>query len=107
MKESHRKGLANYPDPESCMARRKATIEALTGAQAGRVLSCEISVLLQSADGVRCAGRPHHAPRYREWRVNSAQSETPACLDTPRARTGRSQGCPQAGRGPVGEGDEP
>ena len=42
MKESHRKGLANYPDPESCMARRKATIEALTGAQAGRVLSCEI-----------------------------------------------------------------
>ena len=53
MKESHRKGLANYPDPESCVARREATIEALTGAQAGRVLSCEISVLLQSADGVR------------------------------------------------------
>src|SRR5678815_1576384 len=53
MKESHRKGLANHPDPESCMARREAAIEALTGAQAGRVLSCEISVLLQSADGVR------------------------------------------------------
>jgi len=43
MKESHRKGLANHPDPESCGGRRKAPVEALTGAQAGRVLSCEIS----------------------------------------------------------------
>ena len=43
MKESHRKGLANHPDPESCDGSRKAAGEALTGAQAGRVLSCEIS----------------------------------------------------------------
>jgi len=43
MQESHRKGLANRPDPESCGGRRKAAGEALTGAQAGRVLSCEIS----------------------------------------------------------------
>ena len=44
MRESHRKGLANHSDPESCVVRgRKATIEALTGAQAGRVLSCEIN----------------------------------------------------------------
>jgi hypothetical protein len=42
MKESHRKGLANHPDPESCVANRKVAIEALTGAHAGRVLSCEI-----------------------------------------------------------------
>src|SRR5262245_22928992 len=42
MQESHRKGVAIHPDPESCMASRKATIEALTGAHAGRVLSCEI-----------------------------------------------------------------
>jgi hypothetical protein len=28
MKESHRKGIANHPDPESCVARRKAAIEA-------------------------------------------------------------------------------
>ena len=47
MKESHRKSLANYPDPESCMARREASIEALTGAQAGRVLSCEIVYLIR------------------------------------------------------------
>ena len=43
MKESHRKGLANHPDPESCGASRKGIVEALTGAQAGRVLSCEIN----------------------------------------------------------------
>jgi hypothetical protein len=42
MKESHRKGIASHPDPESCVASREAAIEALTGAHAGRVLSCEI-----------------------------------------------------------------
>jgi hypothetical protein len=42
MKESQRKGVANRPDPESWVASRKATIEALTGAHAGRTLSCEL-----------------------------------------------------------------
>ena len=43
MQESHRKGLAHHPDPESCVGcGREAPIEALTGARAGRVLSCEI-----------------------------------------------------------------
>jgi hypothetical protein len=42
MQESHRKGVATHPDPESCVAGRKAAIEALTGAPAGRALSCEI-----------------------------------------------------------------
>src|ERR1019366_8438484 len=35
MKESRRKGIANYPDPESCSAGREACAEALTGAHAG------------------------------------------------------------------------
>ena len=30
MKESCKKGVANHPDPESCVAGRKAAIEALT-----------------------------------------------------------------------------
>ena len=42
MKESYRKGIANHPDPESCVGHRKVSGEALTGAQAGRPLSCEI-----------------------------------------------------------------
>ena len=43
MKESHRKGLASHPDPESCGVGREAGIEALTGAHAGQPLSCEIT----------------------------------------------------------------
>jgi hypothetical protein len=42
MEESYRKGLANHPGPESCMASREAAIEALTGEHAGRISSCEI-----------------------------------------------------------------
>jgi hypothetical protein len=58
MKESYRKGVANHPDPESCECRRKAAGEALTGAQAGRILSCEIN-LVRGADVVPLNGRPH------------------------------------------------
>src|SRR5436309_49255 len=36
MQESYRKGVATHPDPESCVASRKATAEALTGAHVGR-----------------------------------------------------------------------
>lgn len=42
MKESHGKGPASHPDPESCVDGRKAGSEALTGAHAGQSLSCEI-----------------------------------------------------------------
>ena len=56
MKESYRKGVANHPGPESCVASRKATIEALAGAHAGRALSCEIK-RDQSADVVPHGGR--------------------------------------------------
>src|SRR5262245_22928990 len=88
MQESHRKGVAIHPDPESCMASRKATIEALTGAHAGRVLSCEIIATgvptsFSKSEGDTDGGgvailRP--APRILRPR---------ACMDTPRARTGR------------------
>jgi len=52
MKESYRKGVAIHPDPESCGCRRKAAGEALAGAKAGRVLSCEI-YHVRGADAVR------------------------------------------------------
>jgi hypothetical protein len=41
MKESHRKGVAKHPDPESCEGGRKTALEALTGAYVGWVLSFE------------------------------------------------------------------
>jgi len=42
MEESHGKGPASDPDPESCVDGRKAGGEALTGAHAGQPSSCEI-----------------------------------------------------------------
>src|SRR2546422_5325870 len=42
MKEPYRKGVASHPDPESCVVSRKTGREALTGAHAGWVSSCEI-----------------------------------------------------------------
>ncbi len=42
MKESNISGIANQDIPESCVVGREAKIEALTGADAGRVLSHEI-----------------------------------------------------------------
>src|SRR5713101_3924592 len=88
MQESHREGVATHPDPESCVASRKATTEALTGAHVGRVSSCEII-----ASGVPT---PYHEAEGHTARGVSAsllrtlRSLRPqACMDTPRARTGR------------------
>jgi hypothetical protein len=105
MKESYREGLANHPDPESCVSSRKASIEALTGAPAGRVLSCEIFAFgvptsFNKAEG-NIKGRAF-ASALRTPRSLRPQ----ACRETPRARTGRSHRRPCI-HGPVREGDEP
>ena len=56
MKESHGKGPASHPGPESCDGDRKVAAEALTGENADPVLSCEIKrsgtpTLLTCAEG--------------------------------------------------------
>src|SRR6266566_1172902 len=88
MKESHRKGVATHPDPESCVASREATTEALTGAHVGRVLSCEII-----ASGVPTSyhvTEGHAAAGAIASLSRTLRSLRPlACMDTPRARTGR------------------
>jgi hypothetical protein len=73
MKESYRKGLANHPDPESCCGRRKAAVEALTGAHAGRVLSFERN-LVRGADVVGFA------------ESNTASIAIARCWTAPRSR---------------------
>jgi hypothetical protein len=88
MKESYRKGVATHPDPESCVASRKATIEALTGAPVGRVLSCEIIASrvptpYHEVEGNIATGAS--ASLLRTLRSLRPQ----ACRETPRARTGR------------------
>src|SRR5713101_341421 len=83
MKESHRKGVANHPDPESCVGSCKAVGEALTGAHAGWVLSCEIiatGVLTSfnkaesNTDGCALASI--------RWTPRSQRPQ--ACMETPR-----------------------
>ena len=44
MKEPYTKGVAIHGDPESCVVRRKAYHEVLTGARTGTVLSREINL---------------------------------------------------------------
>jgi RNA-directed DNA polymerase len=62
MKESYGKGVANHSDPESCVASRKATIEALTGAHAGRGIELRNN-RDQSADVVQHGGRQYRRMR--------------------------------------------
>ncbi len=75
MKESYGEGVASHTGPESCVAVREGDSEALTGEQAGRVLSRE-RASLRDADAVEEGGRPHPARRYRETRWSPARSET-------------------------------
>jgi hypothetical protein len=94
MREPYGEGLASHTGSESgAWNSRKAAREALTGAQAGRVLSREMYVN-QSVDAVGSSGRQHRWMWECEHPSDSARSETPACLETPRARTGRPCQCP-------------
>ena len=77
MKESHRKGAANHPDPESCVRHREVRCEALTGARAGWVWSRE-TTFLRDADAVEVSGRLYPLHRYREMQQGPARSETPS-----------------------------
>ena len=92
MQESHRKGVAIHPAPESCVAAREGTIEALTGAHAGRVSSCEIiatgvPTLFSKAEG-------HTRVGATASRRATPRSLRPlACMETPRARTGSPHQC--------------
>jgi hypothetical protein len=89
MKESYIKGLATHGDPESCVVRRKAGHEVLTGARTGTVLSREIRqfrvpTLYSQAEGnteVVAIARRHLALRG----LRPVARAEPSC-----ARTGRS-----------------
>ncbi len=99
MKESHVEGLATHSDPESCVAVREGSGEALTGARAGRVFSRES--FLRGADAVRRSGRSYPVRRYRETLLDPARSETP-CTYGNTSRENREIPCPPAADGAAG-----
>src|SRR5918996_123108 len=90
MQESYRKGVAIHPDPGSCVASREAAIEALTGAHAGRVLSCEIIAIRAPTSFSRAEGYTHRGD-FASLGGALRSLRPRACMDTPRARTGRPQ----------------
>jgi len=88
MQESHRKGVASHPDPESCAVSRKAEREALTGAHAGRVSSCEINDTGVPTSSTKTEGHTDGSDNASIRRTPRSQRPL-ACMETPRARTGR------------------
>ena len=90
MKESHREGVASHPDPESCAASRKAGREALTGAHAGGISSCEISGSGMPTSSTETEGHTDGSANASFQRVPRSQRPQ-ACMETPCARTGRPQ----------------
>src|SRR5262245_49021338 len=83
MKESDWKGVAIHPGPESWVTGGNPDDQALTGGDAGRVLSRENCAPwpegrdFRSADAVELVGRQHPHHRFREVVRGSARSETP------------------------------
>ena len=100
MKESYAEGLATHSGPESCVAVREGSGEALTGVRAGRVLSCERDSL-RGADAVEEGGRRHPRRRYREALRDPARSETP-CTYGNTSRENREIPCPPVADGAAG-----
>ena len=74
MKEPHREGVANHPDPESCAGGGNIAGEALTGVHAGQPLSSEITL---SACRPCSEGEGHMvSDAQREPPPDAAESET-------------------------------
>ena len=89
MQEPYGEGLASHTGPESCADGREAAGEALTGEDAGQVLSSEITpigmpTLLPDGEGHTASGVS------REPLDDPAESKTLACVDAPGTGTGRS-----------------
>lgn len=100
MKESYRKEPATHPGPESCGDIRKDVPEALTGEDAGEVLSHEINTtgsptLLSEAEGNTADRDMASDPRERRGRRPSAR------VDVSCAGTGRSRSSPEENGNPV------
>jgi hypothetical protein len=88
MKVSCNKGVASHVGSESCVGAREGIGEALTGEDAGRVLSLE-NLMLRSADVVPTGGRQQQSARLRESRLHSAWSKA-LCMHRSISQVGRS-----------------
>ena len=70
------KDLANHKVSESCVVVGNRVGEALTGGDAGQVLSRENMNSVWGADAVDGSGRQHRVDRYRKIDKDPTRSET-------------------------------
>jgi hypothetical protein len=99
--------LANHTVPESCVARREACREALTGVLTGQPLSHEMYIKLPGADvvlltegniiGCDTASATWTRRGLRPWHVNTISTREPGDLPSDHlpvsemARTGKTR----------------
>lgn len=76
MRDSYVEEIANRNGPESCVVVGNCGGEALTGGDAGQVLSREKLNSIRGADAVDGSGRQHRTDRYRKIDEDPARSET-------------------------------
>ena len=93
MQESYGEGLAIHAGPELCGFSRKAGHEALVGVRAGRVLSPEISSIGVPTLSPYAEGKTLFS-ESASWAGTPRGQRPRACTETPRTRTGSSQGSP-------------
>ena len=74
MRTLYIEGLANHGGLESCVGDPRGRSEALTGAQAGRVIEPRKG-LVPGADALAIGGRSHRGRRYRELPADPARSK--------------------------------
>jgi hypothetical protein len=91
MQESYGQGVAIQTGPELCVASREAGHEALAGVRAGQPWSPEIT---RSGVPTRSPFAEGHTLSIASarWPGTARDRRTCACAETPRTRTGRSQG---------------
>ena len=76
MEVSYIEDIASHNGPESCVCVGNCAGEALTGGDAGQVLSHENLNTDGNADAVDGCGRQHRLDRYREVEEDSPWSKT-------------------------------
>ena len=104
MKESYGEGPASHTGPESCVGRRKAAGEALTGVHAGQPLSSEINPSGTPTLLIGAEGNIGHGA-IRESCSSPAESKT-LCMRGNSLRGNRevpSAPMAESSGGPVGE----
>ncbi len=90
MKESYGEGLASRTGPESCVAVREGSGEALTGVRAGRVLSREKGLSGTPTHSLYAEGHIGFAAIARRIRVPRGRRPR-TCTETPCTEPGRSR----------------